>query len=519
MKLLKHPWSLSVAGGFLLAISWPEIGRLSFFIFIAFIPFLLLEKHYFDHQLKAKGLFLKAYAAFFLFNLLTTWWIAYASVMGACIAIFINPIFMASIVWIFHQTKKWINPKVAYIAFPFYWIGFEYLHYNWVFSWPWLTIGNMFANTPSFIQWYEYTGVLGGTLWVLIINLLLFGWLFEGKRKMIVPLIAFLLIPAAISLGMYYAYSESKEFREIVVIQPNIDPYNEKFGSSDEQQLDKILRLANLKLTDSTAYLIAPETALPRGYWENDIQEEPEIQLLQQVVQQHPNLKIIAGLSSYRAYINEEPTETARAFRDGGGYYDAYNTSMQLSKDTLQLYHKSKLVLGVETMPFRSVLGPLEEFFDFGGTSGTLGAEKEAKVFISQDTLCGIICYESVYGEYLTDFINKGASMIVIITNDGWWENTPGHRQHLAYARLRAIETRRSIARSANTGISAFINGRGDVLQRTNWWEEAVIREKLSLNNETTFYAQNGDYLGRITAFFSVLLLSWCLRNKFMTLK
>ncbi|HRN41789.1 MAG TPA: apolipoprotein N-acyltransferase, partial [Vicingus sp.] len=176
-----------------------------------------------------------------------------------------------------------------------------------------------------------------------------------------------------------------------------------------------------------------------------------------------------------------------------------------------KIYHKSKLVLGVEKMPFSSLLSPIEKFaINLGGTTGSYGVEKEAKIFDNEKTkIAPVICYESIYGEYVTDYVKKGANVIFIITNDGWWEDTPGYKQHLAYGRLRAIETRRSIARSANTGISCFINQRGDVLQATNWWEQDVIAGKINLNNQTTFYTIHGDYIGRVAAFIGALMLLW----------
>jgi apolipoprotein N-acyltransferase len=179
--------------------------------------------------------------------------------------------------------------------------------------------------------------------------------------------------------------------------------------------------------------------------------------------------------------------------------------------DEIKIYHKSKLVLGVEKLPFASILAPFEKYaINLGGTMGSLGIEKEAKIFDNEKTkVAPVICYESIYGEYVTDYVKKGANVIFIITNDGWWEDTPGYKQHLAYGRLRAIETRRSIARSANTGISCFINQRGDILQATNWWEQGVISGKINLNEKVTFYTKHGDYIGRVAAFIGTLMLLW----------
>ena len=99
-----------------------------------------------------------------------------------------------------------------------------------------------------------------------------------------------------------------------------------------------------------------------------------------------------------------------------------------------------------------------------------------------------------------------------IITNDGWWDDTPGYRQHQAYARLRAIEFRRSVARSANTGISCFINQRGEVQQATNWWVPTAIRQKINYNSELTFYARHGDFLGTLSLFGALGFLLWLIR-------
>lgn len=128
------------------------------------------------------------------------------------------------------------------------------------------------------------------------------------------------------------------------------------------------------------------------------------------------------------------------------------------------------------------------------------------------------VCYESVYGEYYTDYIRKGAKAMTIITNDAWWGDTPGYHQHLNYASLRAIETRRAIARCANTGISAIITPYGTAIHQTPWAEEATIKAQIPLSDEITFYVKYGDITGRVCTFiFWMLLLA--LGVKFVTKK
>lgn len=133
---------------------------------------------------------------------------------------------------------------------------------------------------------------------------------------------------------------------------------------------------------------------------------------------------------------------------------------------------------------------------------------KDREVLFNKDSIgvATAICYESVFGEYVSRYINNGANIIFIITNDGWWGNTAGHKQHYLYAKLRAIENRKSIARSANTGTSCFINQRGDISQATEWEKDAVINQTIYANDIITFYDRNGDYIGRTAIWVAVFL-------------
>ena len=215
---------------------------------------------------------------------------------------------------------------------------------------------------------------------------------------------------------------------------------------------------------------------------------------------------------------------TARKFRKVEKWYDHYNSAIQVDQtDSVQIYHKSKLVLGVETMPFPQLFKPFQDLiFDLGGTTGSLGTQKERIVFQSSSSdvkIAPVICWESVYGEHVGEYIKKGANLIFVLTNDGWWDETPGYIQHFHYSRLRAIETRRSVARSANTGISCFVNQRGDVLKSTEWWVPTSINGTLNTNDTLTFYANYGDYIGRVAAAFSILLLIWTFVKRFSTEK
>jgi apolipoprotein N-acyltransferase len=150
----------------------------------------------------------------------------------------------------------------------------------------------------------------------------------------------------------------------------------------------------------------------------------------------------------------------------------------------------------------------LDNFVDLGGVTGQLGRNDKATVFRKGEVVAGpAICYEGMYGEEYARFVTEGANLMLVLSNDGWWGDTPGHKRLFDFCRLRAIETRRSVARSANTGVSGFITPTGEVLQRLDWDERGVLTQKVELRQEQTFYVRYGDWIGRTAMILTVLCL------------
>lgn len=532
-------FSYSLRSALLLAAAWPTYGFMPF-LFVGFVPLLLLEKEMFSNagNYKVSQLFSYSFLCFVVWNLSVSWWVYFASGGGAAMAILANAFIMTMVFTTAHVVKKKLNqlfktPFVQWllnnnVVFLVCWLAFEYLHHDWDLTYPWLTLGNGLAANYKLIQWYEYTGMLGGSLWILLANIFITNMLSQADQqkwlsKKTVGLAALIIIPVAISLILYNmrTYDNNKKIN-VVAVQPNIDPYNEKFNGNYTEQLNKMLSLGQTRLDSTTDYLVFPETALTESIWENNLEYVNSIKELQKFLRQYPKLTIVIGASTARSYRpGETLSETAEKFKDGDAYYDNYNTAFQLDNTgKVQVYHKSKLVPGVERMPFPALFKPFEKLaIDLGGTTGSLGTQKERTVFVSAEKsvkIAPIICYESIYGEFVSDYVKNGAQALFIITNDGWWDDTPGYKQHLIYGRQRAIETRRSIARSANTGISCFINERGDIEQRTYWWLPAVIKSSITLNDELTFYTKHGDYIGRIALYISTLFIFSGLLSRFV---
>ena len=347
MKRL-HYILLSLLTGLLLSIGWPSRG-FTFILFISFIPLLFIE-----HSLSRKSsnfqIFLYSYLSFFIWNLLTTWWLANATAFGAAFAIVFNSLFMAIVFWLFHLTKIALGKTIGYASLIFYWLAFEYLHMNWELSWSWLNLGNGFANYPLFIQWYEFTGTLGGTCWILLLNILLYLNLKHFSVSQFLSFsVSLFIIPVIISCILYLRVKEPEQKINVVIVQPNIDPYNEKFGGlPSNEQLSRMLNLAKSMVTDKTDLLMFPETAISEDVWKNKLDEEPGVKTIRNFMKSYPHLKVIIGMSSYKAYSKgEQKSATARKFTDENAWYDAYNTAMFMDlSGVIQLYHKSKLVPG-----------------------------------------------------------------------------------------------------------------------------------------------------------------------------
>ena len=512
---------LTVLSGILLAPAWYPWGS-GLFLLFAFVPLLFVEYEINKHPEKFKRRlnFWLPFLCFVIFNSLTTWWIKNAAYAGVIVAVILNSILMSTAFYLFSLTRRKLGDWFGYFSLVFYWIAYEYFYLNAEISWTWLNLGNGFANDIRLVQWYELTGSTGGTLWALIINIFLFkvlnGWfIFKSPGKIkteLTVLLIFLVVPIAYSLTRFYTYKEKRNPYNIVVLQPNIDPYMKFNDIPPDEQMNILLDLARSSADSLTDYIVVPETFINNNLWLDKMESNESIQSIRGFLKDYPRAKMVIGATTYRLYANPaERSETARPFQ--GYYYDSYNSSLQIdSTKRIQYYHKSQLVVGVEKMPYTKYLKFLEKIMvNLGGTFRSHGIQKERTCLYSpQDSLCIAtpICYESIFGEFVSDYLVPGhPGFIFVITNDGWWGNTPGYVQHNSFSRIRAIENRRSVARSANTGISSFINQRGEILQEIGWWQRASIKATLNANDKLSFYTKYGDYIGRVAAFFGIFFL------------
>ena len=524
-------WGLVVLFAVMMSVPFliPHTGLIALF---GLLPLLAMER--IADQLEKKHIWVYHYSAFVLWNAITTFWVCNATIGGGIFAILANSLQMSLIFGLFRLSKKKFQGALPYIFLAVTWIAWERFYFDAEISWPWLVLGNSFARTTWAIQWYEITGTLGGSLWIWACNLSIFGlmvslsdgsffrWTAKARIGVIPGIIiisAAPLIASAVIGGRYKdSMNQSGESLDVLIVQPNIDPYN-KFQAMTQDQQNSLLEnqmteALSYRFADSTAaplLVVAPET-FTGDIICGEYDRSPTWRRFTHLLGHYPGVNMLFGASSYDYFKSpSKPSHTARELRDGR-WVESHNSALMIDGTArTEIFHKSKLVVAVEKTPYPALFCKIDDLL--GGVMGRCIGQEEVTTLNVKGTdgeniaIGSAVCYESVYGEYYTDYIRKGAQAMAIITNDAWWGDTPGYKQHLSYACLRAIETRRAIARCANTGISAIISPSGEIIQPTPWWEPAVIKSSIPLRSDITSFVRYGDITGRVCTFIFLLLL------------
>ena len=527
-------WIFVLLFAVLMSIPWlvPHMGVLAL---VGFLPLLLADD--IATQLKMKHFWVYSYVAFVLWNAFTTFWVCNATVGGGIFAVLANALQMCLIWGVFRLSKKRLGGVLPYLFLAAMWIAWERFYFSADISWPWLVLGNAFARSTRLVQWYSVTGTLGGSLWIWAANLGIYGilvalsdghtyrWNFFARITAGLALILVFFGPIVASRMMYNRYSPVSEGTvDVVIGQPNFDPYH-KFESMSQAEQDSVLiclydsALENRH--DGSVLLLAPETFTSSMFLDR-IPENVTMKDFQALLQKNRNAEILFGASTYE--YHDTRSAPLLSYPYGDGWLRSYNSAVLADADgNTQVYHKSRLVVGTEKTPYPKLFVPLDNWlckvFKMRGPliARCVGQDAPSVLRLKDSTALGCaVCYESVYPEYCTGYVKAGARAMTVITNDAWWGNTPGYRQHLSYSRLRAIELRRDIARCGNTGISCFIDQRGDIVQQGPWWEECTLQGKVNLNSAQTPFVRYGDIVGRVCTLAFLLLLALLIVRLFL---
>jgi len=495
--------ALSVCSGILCGLAWTDWCP-GLILLGGLVPFFIIEHYLYQNRKRysPNSCLLYFLPGFVIFSILTLGWIRVISLTAAICVILTSSFLMSFTMWLAHKVRLKEGTIQGVISLIAFWLALEYLCLKIEVLSPWINLGNGLSKDIRFIQWYEVTGTAGGTLWILVSNMLLSLFLIslftkQGKKLIYLSLwLTIIILPSLISLIRYQTIKISSGFEnEVVIVQPNFDPYGEKFTVPFEQQLEKVIDMAKPVVSDNTDWILTPETTIDDPVDEARLEDNKYIKGIRDFIETRPSVSFVTGMVSFNSFLDLK---------------SYFNSAFRIDTGAIiEIYHKSKLVPGFEFVPSKGIAGLLSRLLpDLGGLNRGYSTQDARTCFQNSDRskkIAPVICYESVYGKYVTEYIKEGAGAIFIITNDGWWKNTKGYKQHLAYASLRAIETRRPVVRSANTGISCFIDIRGKIIQETEWWVPAVIKGNFKYEDRITPYVRYGDYLMYIACLISTL--------------
>jgi apolipoprotein N-acyltransferase len=488
----------------------------------------------------------RTYVLFFVFELIAVSWISLSAfnegadwfiAIGGFFTIIIHPflfyVIPSLVLFFFYNTlRKYSYHSLFIFIFPFIWVGFEYLQTLGQINFPWLFLAYTQTYNLEKIQFIDVTGMFGITFWICVIGCLLYKFFFyisiyKNNFKKLIPFTAIILLlyvlPDCFTFLFIHQLRQNPQESQLQVsiIQPNVNPWK-KWGSKINEITDDYasqIKEAALQ-QPKPDLIILPETAFP--YYLRYDYYDAHYKVIQNVVDSI-NIPVLTGTPDLFVYPDPAiAPPDARTLNSKGEKYDVFNSAVLIEpgkhKDSLMVHNKSKLVIASERMPYQEKLTFLQDMIKWsvGLSSFQMGQDTTLFDLNIQDTILSrdhheykfnvAICYESVYPEFIADYVRKGSEFIVIITNDGWWGKLFGVYQHNQYAVFRAIENRRWIARCANTGISCFITPNGKILDATEVNAKTIISRNIEMNVGETIYTQYGDILGRVSMYLIVIL-------------
>jgi apolipoprotein N-acyltransferase len=518
-KQRKKDRLLLILGGIILGISFPPFPfPITLLIFIGLIPYFIVLQKRTTLASISKATFLFS----FLFSITSIYWVGSWSseadpyLMLAGVALLLAyPTVMLIPSTLFYLARK-VFPKFdALWLFPLFWVTLEYLLTLTDLRFPWLLLGHGLAKFNWFIQGADIIGTNGLSLVVAYINVLLFKAFFEKKEESkyrLKPLLVAVIIFLSLMIyGVYKvsSFKVSERKIKIGVVQPNLNPWDKWSTGNLSQLTNQYLALSQKCVDEGAEIILWPETALPvyafggtYAVVENSIFKFLDTN----------NVSLLTGMPDIIYDFNQNNIpEDAKFSKQGNYYYRTYNAVIGLNPGSreIQRYGKMKLVPLGEKVPFSDQLTFLGDFFKWGvGITGwNIGKDTTVfKIYNNElDTVKvgGLVCYESVDPVFVTAFVQKGAELITVVTNDSWYGKSSGPYQHKDFAMLRAVENRRSVVRCANGGVSCIINAKGEILAETDMFVKTTLVGEVPLQSEKTFYSQNPLIVPVLSSVFS----------------
>jgi len=501
-QLSHSRYAASVLSGVLLGLSFPSYPfiRLELLAWIALVPLLISLR-----TVENPGeLFRRVYLSMLLFCLISLWWVSLATLPGGVLTILAQAFFLTVPLLAFYAIKKMAGYRFALLSLPFLQVAWEWAYMQQDLSLGWLTLGNSQANLNLMIQYADVTGVWGISFWLLWFNVLAVMVLTSSKKKLfrfVIPMALLILAPLCYSLTIWSRDGDNIRTEPrltVTLVQPNIDPHGKWLQQNSADIMDRYYWMTSKAVRENRPDLVIwPETAIPFPIFDTNYNDDLH-SLRVSLRQWHTAL--LTGFVDVM-YLHNKPFET-------------YNASMLLESGNgaPQIYHKMHLVPFAERVPYIDYFPWLGyATFSLSGISGW-GRGRDASVMklltekYGEVVVANFICYESIFPGHVAEFVLKGARLLTLVTNDGWYATSYGPYQHLAIGRLRCIENRRAMARCANTGLTVFLDTYGRTIAEIPWWEKQTLTAEVPLESRLTFYTRNPDLLPKVATGISVLL-------------
>jgi len=496
-RLLERPyWQLAVVSGIMIGASYPPL-KLGVIVYLAFIP--LIEIVTSARPGKAAclaflaGLISNTIALYWLaFNSGATFWVVFLSLVGAVIYLSAQWSILASVVaWFHSRTGKGL------LMFPFLWVTMEYFQSFGLLAFPWISLATTQADYLAPIQLVEFTGIYGLTFWIVLLNTQLYRLLTSPA-----PLLPRLRIWTAVVLVLPWIYgygrmlsfpaqSSNEVELSIAVVQPNMGPH-EKWDRSKRQWVFEVLDSLYVEAAQKGVDMVVwPESAVPT-YLRRDRFRRKFIQ----------NRVEEFGVPLFTGALD---------FDRKDGFLKHYNSIFMFNVDgSLESYYKIHLVPLAEYNPLDAQVS-LTENLSFGHYNpGT----RYTDFFLKESQFAGVICYESSFPRLVHRLVSQGARFLVVVVNDGWFGNTSEPYQHVALSRLRAVEHRMPVLRSANTGISVHVDKAGRFKSKLDLDERGIIYAGFSPSDGLTFYGRFGNLFAFLITLVTFLGGFWIWHRK-----
>lgn len=522
---------LSLASGILLALSFPPMPTY-FLAFVCFVPLLYLL------DTTKKFYFWNTYLTFFIYHVGTLWWISsfqektdpFLMYSGFAMDLFHPLFFLVPIIfWLVIRIR--LPRRTALYVFPFVWATYEWVRSLTEFSFPWLSTGYTQVYNTHWVQIADLFGVFGTSLIIVLANVVIYDLIYNYRNKVttfkenqmqysvIFLIIVVPIIYSNIQLSKYdhKVLLKTNKTVNIGLVQPNIDPWDKWSGGPDDQL--KTLMGYTDSLLDSVNNLdlvIWPETSIL--YLSTRFNIYHHFGYLQRWVDSN-HINLLTGFVDIKIYEKgEAPSITKEMYFDGQDVkYDNFNSALLLGSDKYQIYHKMKLTPFGERVPHVEIFTFLTKFIDWGvGISfwGKGTEQKNLQVEGTDVSLAPIICIESIYPSFVRKFSYMGSNLFTVMTNDAWYDHTPGPEQHALISAFRAIENKRYVARAANSGVTCFISPTGQILERAEQYKTSSIALTVPLINDVTVYSIFGDWLIYFALLVSVFYFFYAIFKK-----